>query len=255
MKLISLQSGSNGNCIYVEGGDARLIFDAGISGKKAEQRLAASGRDIRDVDAVLISHNHADHVRSAGIFQRKYGLPLYITAPTLAAANRYSTLGRLSRVNHFRSGDPLRFGGLQVRTVPTPHDSVDGVAFVVSDGSRSLGIFTDLGHVFSGLTEIIASLDAVFIESNYDVAMLEAGPYPAFLKSRIRGSGGHLSNAETAGLLARAAGGRLKWACLGHLSEHNNEASLALETARETVGEQVTLHLASRHAASDVLEV
>lgn len=254
MRLISLQSGSNGNCIYVEGGGRRLLFDAGISGKMAEQRLSATGRDIRTVDAVLISHNHADHISCAGVYQRKFGLPLYLTGPTLKAAERQKNLGRLTDVRVFRAGAPLQFNGLEVQTIPTPHDSVDGVAFVVSDGRRRLGIFTDLGHVFGGLTRAMASLDAVLIESNYDVQMLETGPYPAFLKTRIRGNGGHLSNEETAAVLA-AAGDRLRWACLGHLSEQNNDPRRALATARASMGTTFPLHLASRYKASEVLEV
>ncbi len=255
MRLISLQSGSNGNCIYVEGGNTRLLFDAGISGKKADDRLGLTGRDIRAVDAVLISHNHSDHICSAGVFQRKFGLPLYMTESTLAAARKYNRLGRLTDVSTFRAGDQLQFDGLQVQTISTPHDGVDGVAFVVTDGRLRLGIFTDLGHVFPGLTEHIASLDAVFIESNYDVEMLEIGPYPAYLKGRIRGRGGHLSNAETAEVLTGAADGRLKWACLGHLSEQNNEARLALATVRSSLDEGVKLYLAGRYAASEVLDV
>ena len=255
MRLISLQSGSNGNCIYVEGDRTRLLFDAGISGKMAEQRLGQTGRDIRAVDAVIISHDHSDHSSRAGVFQRKFGIPLHITGPTLAAANRHDRLGRLTRVHEFSAGDVLQFDGLQVQTVPTPHDGVDGVAFVVTDGRSRLGIFTDLGHVFPGLTRIIASLDALLIESNFDTEMLETGPYPAFLKRRVQGSGGHLSNAETAALLAEAGGERLKWACLGHLSEQNNTASLALATVRASVGEGLTLHLASRYGVSEVLEL
>ena len=255
MRLISLQSGSNGNCIYVEGADSRLLFDAGISGKCAEERLAATGRDIRSVDALLISHNHSDHVRCAGVFQRKFGLPICVTRPTLKAANRGDALGRLNDINHFNAGDRLSFGGLQVQTIPTPHDGVDGVAFVVSDGRRRLGILTDMGHVFEGLGELVASLDAVLIESNYDTEMLDSGPYPAFLKSRIKGDRGHLSNRDTAVLLRDSASEQMKWACLGHLSEQNNEPRLALASATATVGKKMALHLASRYKASDILEI
>lgn len=255
MRLISLQSGSNGNCIYVESGHTRLLFDAGISGKQAQERLESRGRDIRSVDAVIISHNHSDHVRCAGIYQRKFGLPVYITGPTLEAAARYSALGRMTDVRAFHAGDVLPFNSVKVHTVPTPHDGVDGVVFVVDDGQHRLGILTDLGHVFDGLSPLIATLDAVLIESNYDPQMLETGPYPYFLKRRIRSQGGHLSNEEAACLLAEAAGERLAWACLGHLSEQNNEVELARSTARSHVGGRLPLHVLSRYQASEVLEV
>jgi len=253
MQVISLQSGSNGNCVYVEAGAVRLLFDAGISGKQAQQRLAQHGRDIRDVDAVLISHDHADHVRCMGIYQRKFGLPLHVTAETLRAATRYP-LGKLGAVQHFRSGASIRFGDVRVETIPTPHDGADGVAFVVDDGRHRLGILTDLGHVFETLPGVIDSLDAIFLESNYDPDMLAAGPYPPFLKDRIAGPAGHLSNLEAAELLSRT-NGRLQWACLAHLSEQNNIPELALHTHRRVLGERFPLHVASRYHVGDVLQL
>jgi len=255
MKVISLQSGSNGNCVYVEAGGVRLLFDAGISGKQAELRLALHGRDIRQVDAVLVSHDHADHVRCVGVYQRKFGLPIYVTEPTLRAALNYRALGRLADVRHFTAGHTLRFNGVAVETVPTAHDGADGVGFVVDDGSRRVGILTDLGHVFAALGEVVASLDAVLLESNYDPEMLAYGPYPPHLKDRIRGPGGHLSNREAAELLAAAAGRKMQWACLGHLSQENNDPRLALRTHRDILADGLPLHVAGRYEATDVLEV
>lgn len=255
MLMISLQSGSNGNCIYVESGDVRLLFDAGISGACAEERLAAHGRDIRKVQAAIISHDHGDHIRSAGIFQRKYGIPLYVTPRTLSAAQGRTELGKLKEVLHFRAGAPLRFGGLTVHTVPTPHDGQDGVVFVIDDGLRRLGIMTDLGHVFRDLGRLIASCDAVLLESNYDPAMLANGPYPRYLKERIKGPRGHIANREAAELLGPAFSGRLSWARLGHLSEQNNSSEVALRTFREICGSGHDIGVASRYAVSDVLEV
>jgi phosphoribosyl 1,2-cyclic phosphodiesterase len=147
MRVISLQSGSNGNCIYLEAGGVKLLFDAAISGSRAKERLASQGRDITGVDAVLISHDHVDHSRSMGIFQRKFGLPIFVTAKTYHAARRYS-LGEIDDLQHFTAGETLRFGPLRVETVSTPHDGVDGVVFVVDDGKRRLGVLTDLGHVY-----------------------------------------------------------------------------------------------------------
>lgn len=253
MDLISLQSGSNGNCVYVEHDGVRLLFDAGISGKRAEERLAQVGRDIRRVDAVVISHDHADHIASAGVLQRKFGLPLYVTPSTLAASIQKRRLGKLTDVHHFEVGDTLDFGALGVETVPTPHDGADGCGFVVTDGSRRLGILTDLGHVFGRLREVIASLDAVLIESNYDPEMLANGPYPWEIQNRIRGAGGHLSNLEAAELLAESASAQLKWVCLGHLSGENNDPELALDVHEHILPHHLGLHLAWRHGVSDVL--
>lgn len=251
MQVVSLQSGSNGNSIYVESGDVRLLFDAGLSGGQARERLAQHGRDITAVTAVLISHDHADHSRSLGIYQRKFGLPVFMTPRTLDAARLKYKLGTLGKVHHFQAGAALRFGAVSVETIPTPHDGVDGVAFVVDDGRHRLGILTDLGHVFPGLPAVVASLDAVLLESNYDSAMLASGPYPAFLKQRIRGPGGHISNVEAAQLIASAASSRLQWACLAHLSHDNNTPDLALSTHRRILGDRLPLHVATRYAASD----
>ena len=254
MVVLSLQSGSNGNCTYVEARGVRLLFDAGISGKRAEARLAANGLDIRQVDAVIISHDHHDHVCCAGVYHRKFGLPVYVTAGTLAAATAKYTLGSIAEVHHFDPRRGLRFGDVRVETIPTAHDGADGVAFVVDDGRRRLGILTDLGHVFGGLDEAVASLDAVLIESNYDPDMLDSGPYPRSLKRRVRGPGGHISNIEAATLLA-AAGKRMSWACLAHLSEQNNHPDLALQTHRDILGRRLGLHVAGRYGPSQLLEV
>ena len=254
MIAISLQSGSNGNCIYVEAEGVRLLFDAGISGIQAEQRLAALGRDIRRVDALIISHDHADHLRCAGIYQRKYGIPLHITPRTLAAGKTLK-LGRLSEVCSFQAGEGISFGSVSVRTIPTPHDGADGVAFVVETRKRRLGILTDLGHLFQGLGTVIASLDAIFLESNFDPEMLEKGPYPEFLKQRIRGLGGHLSNEEAAGVLKGSATDRMQWVCLAHLSEQNNHPELARRTHQKILDQRFPIHIAGRYKATGVLRV
>ena len=211
--------------------------------------------DIDTVDAVVISHDHADHVRCAGVYQRQLHVPLYVTQPTLAAAARRGILGPLDDVRHFSAGRKLTFDGLAVETIPTPHDGQDGVVFVVDDGRRRLGILTDLGHAFDGLAETIASLDALLLESNHDVGLLENGPYPWFLKERISGPGGHISNDDAAGLLAEAAGRKLKWICLAHLSEQNNEPDLAEETHRDLLGSKIPIHVAGRYEATEVLKV
>ncbi len=254
MFAAALQSGSNGNCLYVEAGGRRLLIDSGISGRQAELRLASLGRDIRDVDAVLISHDHSDHARCAGIYSRKFHLPVYVTEATLDAAGR-ERLGRIDDLRHFRAGESLEFGDLRVETVCTPHDGVDGVAFVLDDGRRRLGVLTDLGHVFDRLVDLVTTLDAVLIESNYDPDMLASGPYPPFLQERITGRGGHLSNIEAAGVLADGTGRRLQWACIGHLSEQNNEPSVALDTHRDVLGRSYPLLAASRHEARAFPEI
>jgi len=249
MITFSLQSGSNGNSIYVEVDGVKLLFDAGISGITAERRLAAHGRDIRDVDALIVSHEHSDHVSCAGVYHRKYGLPVYMTKPTFRASQH--RLGVIDGLHYFDSGQSLRFGRATVYTIPTAHDAVDGVVFVVECGHRRLGIMTDLGHPFEGLQQMLESVDAAYLESNYDPHMLETSDYPFALKRRISGQGGHLSNDEAASLLLSCARQRPKWIAVAHLSEHNNLPSLAIETQKKAVGMGYPVYHASREGVSD----
>jgi phosphoribosyl 1,2-cyclic phosphodiesterase len=251
MIVIPLQSGSAGNSIYVEAGGARLLFDAGISGNQAEDRLAMHGRGIRSVDALIVSHDHTDHISRAGVFNRKYGIPVHLTRRTYEAAADTQRLGAISGIKHFSPGDTLEFNNLRIETLPTAHDGADGSCFVVDSGRQRLGILTDLGHAFEGLGKVIASLDGVFLESNYDPRMLESGPYPEFVKARIRGEGGHLSNSEAAELL-RNHGQKLRWACLSHLSENNNHPSVAMKCHQEALEDRFPLHTASRRQCSGV---
>jgi phosphoribosyl 1,2-cyclic phosphodiesterase len=146
-------------------------------------------------------------------------------------------------------------GSITVETIATPHDGVDGVVFVVDDGQSRLGVLTDLGHVFRELESVIDSLDAVLLESNYDPDMLANGPYPKFLKDRVAGPGGHISNIEAAEVLRSSVSHRMKWACLAHLSEHNNTPALAVKTHRQILGHRMPIFVASRYESSDVMEV
>ncbi len=253
MLTFSLQSGSNGNSIYVEADGARLLFDAGISGLTAERRMAIHGRDIRDVDALIISHDHVDHVRGAGVYHRKYGMPVYITKPTMEAT--WCELGEISDLRFFGSGDALSFGHVTVYTIRTPHDAADGVAFVVEGEGKRLGILTDLGHPFAGLQELLEEVDAAYLETNYDPKMLDRGSYPPHLKSRIRGPGGHLSNLESATMLKACSRRRPKWLAVAHLSEDNNRPELAIDAQHQAVGRSYPVYHASRNRVSEILEV
>lgn len=255
MEVITLQSGSSGNCVYVETDGVRLLFDAGISGRQAQERLAQHGKDIRDVDALIISHDHSDHTSCMGVFHRKFGLPIFCTRGTHSVVERRKKLGRVSEVHHFEAGQTLWFGQVSVETLSTPHDGVDGVVFVVDNSRRRFGILTDLGHVFDGLDSVIASLDAVLLESNYDTDMLVNGPYPEALQKRISGPGGHISNLEAAQLLQRADNSRLQWACLGHLSDENNAPDVALQTHFDLLGTEFPVQCADRYTVTAPLRI
>ena len=255
MKVIPLQSGSSGNCFFVETGQNRILIDAGISPKQISWRLQQHGRDIHGVDAVLVTHDHSDHSRYVGGLCGRFELPLYITAKTRLAIEKGGSLPDHLTVNTFRAGESFEIGDLQVHSIPTPHDAIDGVAFVVEHDDKRLGILTDLGHVFGGLREVLQSLDAVIIESNYDEDLLNSGPYPEFLKRRIRGRGGHLSNVDSARLLHQSGTDRLQWVCLCHLSEENNSPDTAVRIHQNWLGEEYPIYVARRREVSDVLAI
>lgn len=255
MTAVCLQSGSSGNCTYVETKDSKFLIDAGITAVQVERRLRALGRDPRELDALLVTHDHADHARHMGVYQRKFGIPIHVTSGCLAAAARSMDLGVLQDVRTFKPGQCVELRDTRVRSIPTPHDGTQGVAFVVSSGGKRLGVLTDLGHVFDDLRSVIGSLDAVILESNYDADMLSRGSYPAWVKQRIRGPRGHLSNEDAAELLRAHASPRLRWVCLAHLSEENNDPELALRVHRRIVGRRVALRLAGRHASTEEMTV
>jgi phosphoribosyl 1,2-cyclic phosphodiesterase len=242
---ISLQSGSAGNATFVEAGGVRLLFDAGISGRKTEERLLASGVEARTLQAIIVSHEHTDHVTGLRVLQRRYDLPVHATVGTFAALSHRTSLRTTARACPFHAGEILRFGAVSVETYRTPHDAAESVCFVVDDGRRRLGILTDIGYVSDQLRAVVATLDGVFIESNHDPEMLASGSYPAVLKRRIAGPEGHLSNDESAVLL-RDHGTRLTWAVLSHLSGDNNTPRAALETHRLLGNPRIQLHTASR---------
>jgi phosphoribosyl 1,2-cyclic phosphodiesterase len=253
MAVIPLQSGSNGNCIYVESAGTRLLIDAGISGIRAESRLAECGCEIRSVDAVLLTHDHVDHSKNLGVYHRKYGLPVWAPENTFRAAEYVHNIGVVQEPHFFRANTRSTLRKLTIEAIRTPHDAVEGVVFVIDNGAHRLGVLTDLGHVFPRLPELIESLDAVVIESNHDVEMLRnCEEYPEYLKQRIRGKGGHLSNREAAGLL-RHSGHRLRWACLAHLSEKANRPEVALEEHRRMLRSDFNLFVARRDGCSQMM--
>jgi phosphoribosyl 1,2-cyclic phosphodiesterase len=248
MEVITLQSGSSGNCVFVCSNHTCVLFDAGISGSKAQSRLAEYGYDIRDCQALVLSHEHYDHISGVGVFHRKFGLPVYANQRTwIATCNKAST-GDIGCPNHFVSGKPFQIGSLRIEPIRTPHDAIDGVCFIIEDtqSGQRFGLLTDLGHVFRGLQKVIGTLDAVLIESNYDEQMLRCGPYPQHLKDRISGKRGHISNDDAAQLLDECNAGQLQWVCLGHLSAHNNSPEVALATHRERYGDRFAMFCADR---------
>jgi phosphoribosyl 1,2-cyclic phosphodiesterase len=254
LRFVSLQSGSNGNCLFVESNGTRLLFDAGLTGLQTKLRLAEIGVDPATIQGLVISHAHSDHISGAGVLHRQFGIPVWMTHGTFVQAKERKKIGRIGEPNLFSAGTVLRFGSMTVETIQTTHDASDAVCFIVDNGTVRLGIMTDMGCRFLGLKEAVATLDGILLESNYDSDMLENGYYSAELKQRIRSGSGHLSNIEAAELL-HDAGKKLRWACLGHLSADNNRPEIAVETHRKILGGNLPLYAASRYELTAVPEL
>lgn len=231
MEVLVLQSGSRGNCVYVESDGVAILLDAGISARQVQLRLTEYGKRLDSVRAVVISHSHRDHIGHVAVYQRKLQLPTFMTKDGRRVVRDLDE----GLCRFFSPNEQLAFEHLVVEPIMTPHDAPSSLAFVVSDQKHRLAVLTDLGHPFPQLQEVLASVDAAILESNYDPVLLAEGDYPERLQERIRGPGGHLSNKEAA-LLVKKHGRHLRWICLAHLSQHNNTPETAYNTYRKVVG-------------------
>ncbi|OZI07335.1 MBL fold metallo-hydrolase [Siphonobacter sp. BAB-5385] len=217
--ITSLNSGSNGNCYYVGNGQDAVLIDVGISCRQIESRLRRLSLSVHTIKAIFISHEHTDHISGTTNFARKYQLPVYLTPKTLRSAR---LLGEGLAIRFLSGTDPVWVGDLCVKAFPKFHDAADPHSFMVSYEGTRVGVFTDLGQTCTGLIEHFSQCHAAFLEANYDEAMLEQGRYPYFLKQRIRGGHGHLSNQQALDLLRTHKPAYMSHVILSHLSKENN---------------------------------
>ena len=232
MKFCSIASGSSGNCIFAGSGSSAVLVDAGISGKKIELGLNGIDMTTREVSALLLTHEHADHVKGVGVLARRYGLPIYTTEGTAGAILENTSLGKIPEglIHTVKADQPFQIGDLTIRPFAISHDAAEPVGFRIEDGSHSAAVATDMGEYDEELVRRLKDLDILLLEANHDVRMLEAGPYPYYLKLRILGEKGHLSNETSGQLLCRLLHDNMKHIFLGHLSHENNYEKLAYET-------------------------
>ena len=271
MRLTAIASGSSGNCIYVGSDTTHLLVDVGISGKKVIEGVNALELDIKDIDGILVTHEHSDHIAGLGVISRKYGIPIYATPGTKAAIlDPRAKLGDIDPdlICEIYPDDRLTIKDIVINPMKISHDAADPVAYRFKSEGKSCAVCTDLGCFNDYTVESLKGMNALLMEANHDVHMLEVGPYPYYLKRRILGDSGHLSNESCGALLTRILNDNLKGVFLGHLSKENNLPELAYEAVRVEVtmnlnameGYQgigindVPMYVAKRSELSDILE-
>ena len=231
MRFASLGSGSRGNALIVDVGDTRVLLDCGFSVKATVERLGRLGIAAESIDAVLLTHEHSDHLGSAARFAARFGLPVYLTYGTQQALSDCWPNCRL-----IDSHQTFAIGSLEVQAFPVPHDAREPVQYVFSDGQHRLGVLTDCGTVTAHVLSMLDACDALVLECNHDTRLLAESSYPAMLKRRISGNFGHLGNGQAAELLTRIETSRLQHIVAAHLSEQNNRPELAVTALATALG-------------------
>lgn len=259
MKLIPLCSGSSGNSTYVETEDKRILIDAGLSCKRIGELLASVGVNAADLDAILVTHEHSDHIRGIEVLSRKFGIPVYANADCWSALSGLCPRIPPAKVRVFESDADFFLGKTRVLPFTTPHDSAHSVGYAITSAGKKAVVCTDIGHVDKRLITLLSGADILLIEANHDVDMLMAGPYPYHLKTRILGGRGHLSNEDCGRALVRLHATGVRNVILGHLSAENNYPPLAVETVMSVLEmsgiTDMHIALAKRDAPTGIFEV
>lgn len=265
MRICSIASGSSGNCIYLGTDATHLLVDVGISGKRTEAGLKQLGLKLADVDGILITHEHADHINGLGVLIRKREMPVYATAGTITAIRNAGSLGDIPEdlFCEIKEDDSFVIKDVTINPMRISHDAAQPVAYRFRCDKKQAGIITDLGEYNDYIVESLRGMDALVLEANHDVRMLETGPYPYYLKRRILGERGHLSNEMSGRLLSRLLHDNLQAVMLGHLSKENNLPELAYETVRleitmadnEYKGNDFPITVAKRSEPSGIIDI
>jgi len=232
MRFASLGSGSRGNGALIEAGNTLILLDCGFTVVEVERRMARLGKAPSDLGAIVVTHEHGDHIKGVGPLARRYKIPVWMTPGTA----RHPRLGELPQLLHFNSHAGFAIDDLELTPYPVPHDAREPAQFVFDDGAHRLGILTDVGCWTPHIEERLSRCDALMLECNHDSDMLLQGSYPPSLKQRVGGRHGHLSNHQAADLLGRLDTSKLQHLVAAHLSEENNRPQLAQQTLAGVMG-------------------
>jgi phosphoribosyl 1,2-cyclic phosphodiesterase len=260
-RFCSLYSGSSGNSLFVRTEKTRILIDAGLSGKKIIDALCSIGETPAEINGLLISHEHSDHIRGAGILSRKLGIPIYATQKTWDTMFEWLKPVAEENIKIINTEKSFMIGDIEVKAFSTPHDAVDPVGFSFTAFGRKITIATDIGHINDSIIENIHGSHLVLLESNHDVEMLKIGGYPWYLKQRILGKNGHLSNDAAGEFISSLVDNGTKKILLGHLSRENNFPELAYETVKNILcknklfDQELFLEVAMRDRVGKVIVV
>jgi phosphoribosyl 1,2-cyclic phosphodiesterase len=247
----SLNSGSNGNCYYISNGKEAVLVDAGISCRETEKRMRRLQIDPHKVKAIFISHEHSDHIRGVEVLSKKYKLPVYITERTL----HYSKLTlKEDYIRSFKDDDSIQIGNLSVTAFSKSHDASDPYSFTVEGNGTRVAVITDIGIACTNVIEHFRNAHAAFLETNYDEDLLENGPYPIYLKRRIKSDEGHLSNSQALKLFLDHKPEFMSHLFLSHLSRDNNSPQLVKKLFEQHSGD-TRIIVASRDYETDLYQI
>ncbi|MBW2336699.1 MAG: MBL fold metallo-hydrolase [Deltaproteobacteria bacterium] len=251
LAVCTLASGSKGNATYVSDGQTSILIDAGLSGIELQRRLASRDLCPENLNAIIVTHEHSDHVRGVGILSRRYKLPVYINPKTHQASPR---IGKLHETRPFECGTTFHVNKMAIHPFAISHDAENPAGFTIGQNGTTIGIATDLGIATAMVRQHLKRCALLIIEANHDPTMLETGPYPWPLKQRIRGRTGHLSNPDSKKLLKKLQHGGLRHVILGHLSEINNTPQKAFdEVSRAITGCNAELTVADQYSSGPVI--
>ena len=262
IKFCSLFSGSSGNSLFITDGQTRILIDAGISGIRIKKALESIGEDPQNLDALVVTHEHSDHTKCAGVITRRYKIPVYATKGTWNGMSPYIGPVNEANVMYIKANNDFQIKTMTVHPFKIPHDANDPVGFSFFAEGKKVTVATDIGEINNELKKNFENSDLLMLESNHDIEMLDRGPYPRFLKDRILSREGHLCNKIAGKTIAELIEKGARKFVIGHLSQENNTPDVAYATVAShisgngfNIGETVELYVARRNETSRVFEV
>ncbi|MEM4230317.1 MAG: MBL fold metallo-hydrolase [Candidatus Pacearchaeota archaeon] len=235
MQICALGSGSSGNCYYIESNKQAILVDAGLTFRQINERLALIGKSIKNVKGIFITHEHIDHIRGCDVLARQLHIPIFVNQET---SNNCFLCSNQDLINLIKNNETINFAGLEISAFKKSHDASNPLFYSISNKNKKISIITDLGKICKNVINGLQDSNFLFFESNHDEQMLDFGPYPYFLKERIKSEFGHLSNRKSGLAVIEYASSKLKHIVLSHLSKINNTPEIALKTFKNLVKER-----------------